>query len=444
MRVRFKKRVNAKYGPGAHLNIKNTFRIPSCPDCLKPHGSTCKFCLQSEEVHDITLDPEVEDPTLGPLKGQEAPSAAGVTSKQAGPDDVPSTSVAHDTDKPASATDQSVVAGDVDAENTHTQAIEKDLLFRCTQCKRAAHYACIPTRDAADVWQYSWDWHCNDCKTWGPIDAVLAWRPLDWDKMKSQDQASLPSNSPKRLDPGSPSKRPVQSSELPDPKAPWWNAEYLVKFKETSFRHATWVPHSWLYSAYRQRLRNFLVDGPLIDITPDNATRDGEDDVPDDHLENFNLSPMPDAFDKIPEEWLTPDRILDVRLKRKSGSGGDPRVLNMKNRISNDPAETIPRVSEMYVKWQGLPYDAATWEQGFPKEGDAQYADFVRAYSEYLKFRDLEIPRPSQNELSILDRARPRSQFKEVTVQPDFITLGKLMDFQLLGVSWLVSSVSFS
>lgn len=389
-------------------------------------------------MHDITKDPEIEDPTIGPLKDQEAPSAALPTEIKADSDQA----AKH---KPSDEAEKEPPMPDSTMQEDHSAiSSDKNLLSRCTQCRRAAHYSCIPTPDAVDQWQYSWDWHCDDCKAWGPIDAVLAWRPLDWEKARGVNDKTPPPASPKRLDPGSPGKRPAVTSDLPDHKLPWWNAEYLVKFKETSFRNATWVPHSWLYSAYRQRLRNFLVDGPLVDIKPDNSTRDGEEDVEEDHLENFNLAPTPDAFDKIPKEWLTPDRILDVSLRRKSGSGADPRVLNMKNRISNDPEHTISRISKIYVKWQGLPYDAATWEEGFPREGEPQYMDFVRAYSDYLKFRNVEIPRPGQKELAILDRARPRSQFKELTAQPDFITLGKLMDFQLLGVSWLVRFISFA
>lgn len=434
MRVRFKKMVNAKYGPGSHLNINKTFKIPSCPDCLKPKGSTCKFCLQSEKVRDITKEAEIIDPESGPSKDQVAPSSM--------PDGEQASKTASPGDTVPAITDTNVLADGVLPGQDLEMVIEsedKDLLFRCSQCRRAAHYSCIPTRDATDQWQYFWDWHCDDCKKWGPIDAILAWRPLDWNQaVEGKESTTQPASSPQRLITNSPGKRPEVGSEVPDHTAPWWNAEYLVKFKETSFRNATWVPHSWLFSAYKQRLRNFLVDGPLIDITPDNAVRDGEEDVVDDHLEDFSLLPTPDAFDKIPKEWLTPDRILDVRLKRKSGSGGDPRVINMKNRITNDPEDTISRISEMYVKWQGLPYDAATWEKGFPQEDEPQYGEFVRAYSDYLKFRNVEIPRPSPDELAILDRARPRSQFKEITNQPNFITLGKLMDFQLLGVSWLV------
>lgn len=429
MRVVFKKMVDSKYGAGAHLSINKTFKIASCPDCLKPEGSTCKFCRQKEPVRDIT---EGIEKSFGPSEDQSAPSsstAANDTSQKSVP-------AGDDTSKDASpghsTSEENPTGGNAEPAN------EKDLLFRCTQCRRTAHYSCIPDPHPADLWQYSWDWHCNDCKTWGPIDAVLAWQPLDWNESKADKDGTPAPSSPKRVAPSSPGKQPTLATEIPDHKAPWWNAGYLVKFKETSFRKATWVPHSWLFSAYKQRLRNFLVDGPLIDITPDNATRDGEDDVAEDHLENFSLQPTPNAFELIPKEWLTPDRVLDVRLKRKSGSGNDPRVLNMKNRISNDPEDTLSRVSEMYVKWQGLPYESATWETDIPKPDEPQYEHFLQAYGEYLKFRDVEIPKLSQKELAFLDRARPKSQFKELIEQPDFITLGKLMDFQLLGVSWLV------
>jgi len=117
----------------------------------------------------------------------------------------------------------------------------------------------------------------------------------------------------------------------------------------------------------------------------------------------------------------------------------------MKGRITNNPEETIERITSMYVKWQDLPYESATWETEFPNKEDPLYPEFLKAYGTYLSFRDVELPRPPSAVLNGLDKPRPQSQFKEITKQPDYITLGTLMDFQLLGVSWLVSAfVTFS
>lgn len=81
---------------------------------------------------------------------------------------------------------------------------------------------------------------------------------------------------------------------------------------------------------------------------------------------------------------------------------------------------------------------AATWEDDFPPENDPQHGDFLEAYSAFLRYRLIAIPRPSPSQMNELDRPRPAGTFEALAAQPEYITNGKLMDFQLEGVSWLV------
>ena len=62
----------------------------------------------------------------------------------------------------------------------------------------------------------------------------------------------------------------------------------------------------------------------------------------------------------------------------------------------------------------------------------------MRTYGIFLRFRHIAIPRPSFQQMTSLDKPRPTSQFNAIETQPDFIANGKLMDFQLEGLSWLV------
>lgn len=47
------------------------------------------------------------------------------------------------------------------------------------------------------------------------------------------------------------------------------------------------------------------------------------------------------------------------------------------------------------------------------------------------------VPRLSNAQMVKADAPRPKGSFKALTEQPDFITNGTLMDFQLDGVAWL-------
>jgi hypothetical protein len=224
-------------------------------------------------------------------------------------------------------------------ENSKSEA--RDLLFRCKTCKRGAHYACI--KESIHTWQYSNDWRCKNCVSWGSPDAMLAWRPVSKDTDISTSGPPL-----------SPNKRIIKPANLPDPKNPSEDAEYLVKFKEQSFRHVQWVPHAWLFAAHKGRLTHFLTKGPIIDIAPEQE----EDDDDEKGLDNFGLQANPDAIEKIPKEWSSPDRILEVFYWPKSSYGADYIPSANMKKLSDDPLESIDRIAKIYVKWQGLAYES--------------------------------------------------------------------------------------
>lgn len=61
----------------------------------------------------------------------------------------------------------------------------------------------------------------------------------------------------------------------------------------------------------------------------------------------------------------------------------------------------------------------------------------MHCYRVFLLGLKVSIPRLTQAQLNALDKPRPESQFVAPAEQPDFIKNGKLMDFQLEGVTWL-------
>lgn len=345
-----KHRIVAKHATGdkpkPYLDVNASFTTSECPDCSKAKGTRCFIC---KKVH--TVETKHKGDTV--VNGETTISLNQINESLA----KKSVENADDAAMEAPTAQEEPTAGGTGQTAADLQASGEDvpaLLFRCDSCRRPAHYGCIGSDDEIERWQEQENWVCSDCRTWGAPDAVLAWRSLDEKVNEAEGDSRLPlsqGNGSARK-PSSPGK-PTPPASLPSHKDITCEAEYLVKFQEESFRHAQWVPHAWLFAKYRQRLRNFLVKGPLIDIQPE---RTGEADEQEDHLDNFSLSPLPDAMDRIPKEWLTPDRILETKYKPRGG-WADVDSVNMKN-LTTVPEESISRIAKIYVKWQGLPYES--------------------------------------------------------------------------------------
>ena len=415
-----------------HLDVHRSYTIPACHRCLAPRGSCCMICGESEKPDDILakyhpLIRKVEEIVDG--EKSEARDKAKAEAKARGEE--------YHGSKVDLSVETNLAKRDTALQKSFS-IIHKDVMFRCQTCGRPAHYRCIPSRQATN-WQVRDDWSCGDCTSFSkPIDALLAWRRLDF-----EDKAAPPTPAEAaaaKAPPGSPSRRRI-TEKLPDYKDATEEAEYLVKFKEESFRKVVWVSHAWLIAKWPQRLRNFVQKGPSIEIRTENRDHDEEDD---DALEKFSLASNPYAINDIPKEWITPDRVLEVEYKRSGSSSATYDLIpsvNMKNRLSSDPQESLDRVGRMYIKWQGLAYESATWET-LSKKDDPQYPEFVRQYGIFLRFLKVQIARPNPQMLAMLDKPRPAGEYRAMTEQPEFTTNGQLMDFQLDGVSWLVRSES--
>ena len=336
------------------MNINRVYRFPLCPDCRKPKGIQCMICKSEEHIQRQThLDSNIKDEVeVVTRKGQTSTSAEGDAilnngRKQGVIQSAQQLSSSSPLAKqPDTAEDMGMefaaIKSTVDATtNKSGHPRMMDLLFRCQTCLRAAHYACLS--QSISTWQVANNWQCVSCTSWGTPDAVLAWRPMTNESTASKDLI---------VNFSSPSKRLVPPANLPSYKDPSENAEYLVKFKEQSFRQVEWVPHAWLRATYPARLRGFLTKGPSIDISPET----GEEVDDQDHLESFGLAPNPDGISKIPKEWLTPDRVLEVEYYPKKGNDLIPSA-NLKS-LGADPVDSIDRIARLYIKWQGLPYES--------------------------------------------------------------------------------------
>ncbi len=218
-----------------------------------------------------------------------------------------------------------------------TKEPSSELLFRCFTCKRVSHYAELPPKGDEDApaeiaETYQKNWLCNDCASFTyPLDKILAWRPYP--------ETALEENP----------LYPHYQDQLP--------REYLVKWEQRSFRRTSWVPHMWLLSTHPSKLKNFIITGPKVELLSVSEKKPAAVEEPDsifadDGSRDSSVKPTPprpqdaspDAESRIPPEWKTIDRILDLRLwyvgqqkskgkaKSKSKKGRSSKGKNSKTR----------------------------------------------------------------------------------------------------------------
>ncbi|THH02604.1 hypothetical protein EW026_g282 [Hermanssonia centrifuga] len=350
----------------------------------------------------------------------------------------------------------------------------KELLFRCSLCKRLAHYAHLPTpphvdplgdytaADRAEYYQTTTQWQCADCVSYiYTVEHILAWR-------------LFPENAVEPL---------RAAGELPDYKSAL-PREYLVKWADRSYRRTQWVPHMWLLATHANKLKNFIAGGSHITLLPEpildtdanamvieESTADlvGEEDTEDADKRSksasaqptFSLGPLPDADKRIQPGWKTVDRILDVllwrpekrikaRAKKPKNNGRKkirPGVIDVSadeaeqeeieqeheaalddgDQPSEDLTETVDeyekrtnrqlserdigRVIWGFFKWNGLGYDNAAWDSP-PREGTSPYNAFKAAFKKFIASREVACRRLSKKQIEIFDHL-PRDRFMQ-------------------------------
>ncbi|KAJ6604478.1 SNF2 family DNA-dependent ATPase [Mycena vulgaris] len=369
------------------------------------------------------------------------------------------------------------------------------LLFRCLLCKRLAHYEHLPSppdfpsdADIADVaLHYTTSWLCSDCSsfTFG-LDKILAWRPYP----------------PNAVEPPRSVREPV-NYKTPLPR------EYLVKWVDRSYRRTQWVPHMWLVSTNHAKLKNFLVDGPKVELLEEPADENTTDETNAAHYQvvvdsrDSSVKPgsvpkpaarpqdaTPDAERRIPPAWKTVDRVLELILWRprrsKQQKRGPPKKGKgkSKRRIESDDdsieaeeeaeaeraaafdhgeqpsslftesleewetrnkktfsIQNVDEVAWIFVKWDDLTYDEATWDSP-PRSVEPGYLAFKTALSRFIASRKVYIPIRDGAKGTKFDSRLKEGYSKHVLKNASELKLGqdpsfKLMDFQVDGFNWL-------
>lgn len=267
-----------------------------------------------------------------------------------------------------------------------------NVLFRCLRCYRAFHMHHLPAKaDTASIVdcsedkigterfkEYSHEWTCKECVTApGEIGSLVAWRPTDQE-----------------------SYEPGTSTDLMNED----DKEYLVRWKDTSYFRTAWMPGAWIWGITSASMRKAF------------ARRDN----------GINLPKMR-TEDAIPEDYLRIDIVLDVEYTNV-----------VKVHVEKVDMARIKEVRKALVKFKGLSYEDVVWEEPPEKEDSLRWNDFKSAYEDWVLGRYIHLP--AAHGLSVhLSKVRAQNFEAKVMLhaQPENLTGGTLMDYQLEGLNWL-------
>lgn len=267
-----------------------------------------------------------------------------------------------------------------------------NVLFRCVSCYRACHMYHLPPRTEtlsfANLSQdqiaterfgeYSQDWSCQDCVDLpAAIDRLIAWRPIDQDNYE-----------------------PGTSTEL----IPEDDKEYLVKFKNMSYFRTSWKSGAWVWGMTASSMRKAF------------ARRGNEKNLPKMRTE-----------DAIPEEYLRVDIVLDVEYTNV-----------VKVHVEKVDLARIKEVKKALVKFKGLGYEDVVWEEPPDAVDSQRWDDFKSAYEYWVLGRYVHVPAP-QSLSSHLIKVRGQNFEQKIMMhkQPEALTGGTLMEYQMEGLNWL-------
>ncbi|PSR90154.1 Protein CHROMATIN REMODELING like [Actinidia chinensis var. chinensis] len=197
------------------------------------------------------------------------------------------------------------------------------------------------------------------------------------------------------------SAEPMLLSHLFDSEPDWNEIEFLIKWKGQSHLHCQWKSFSEL-----QNLSGFK---KVI-----NYTKKVMEEV------RYRKSV---SREEIEVNDVSKEMDLDI-IKQNSQV---ERLIT--DRLGKDSSGDV--IPEYLVKWQGLSYAEATWE----REIDIEFAQ--DAINEY-KARQAVLS--IQGKMLDLQRKKSKASLRKLDEQPEWLKGGKLRDYQLEGLNFLVNS----
>uniref|UniRef100_A0A2P2MEX3 Protein CHROMATIN REMODELING 5 n=1 Tax=Rhizophora mucronata TaxID=61149 RepID=A0A2P2MEX3_RHIMU len=194
---------------------------------------------------------------------------------------------------------------------------------------------------------------------------------------------------------------PVLLSQWFDSEPDWNEMEFLIKWKGQSHLHCQWKSLSEL-----QNLSGFK---KVLNYTKK---------VAEDMRYRRTLTREEIEVNDVSKE-------MDLDLIKQNSQV--ERIIS--DRIFKDSYGDI--VPEYLVKWQGLSYAEATWEK------DKDIASAQDAIDEY---KAREAAMAVQGKMVDLQRKKGKASLRKLDEQPDWLKGGKLRDYQLEGLNFLVNS----
>ncbi|KAI1133302.1 PHD/FYVE-zinc-finger like domain-containing protein [Nemania abortiva] len=263
-----------------------------------------------------------------------------------------------------------------------------NVLFRCTGCKRGYHFHHLPAltvdmEDDQDITDNRLEeyaiagWVCKDCiDVKYKIHSLVAWRPVNRDKYLGQTNQHYDEDS----------------------------IEYLIRWMGRSHFHDTWMPGAWVFG---------VATGPMRQAF---------------HKRESSTYPKMDKAAAVEEEWLLADVLLNVKYRTQLRTSSKAEDL-----------ERIDDVTLIFVKFQGLGYDEVVWDEPPAKDSGALWEAFVTAYDEYLNGKYfVTVPDYKMRERITIYRSLDFGKDCELKSQPPQLKRGKLMEYQMEGVNFLL------
>ncbi|KAL2017009.1 hypothetical protein VTK56DRAFT_2690 [Thermocarpiscus australiensis] len=292
-----------------------------------------------------------------------------------------------------------------------------NVLFRCARCHRGWHYEHLPhpnqSRDPAiddplnlrkhRLEEYQITWLCKLCQETDEdkVDKIVAWRPRD----------------PKTYTNGQPITDFDEDS-----------LEYLLKWENKSYNHCMWMPGAWFYGVVHTNMRT-----SFIKRTFGEGADEGGDERHVDSLLRWTEK------EAIHDAWITPDIILDVQYAPRSSEDEKKyRSKSLKEKYEDD-LNRIYHVIRIYVKFEGLTYDDVVWDTPPSPDAEYIYEAYLEAYREYLNGKHFK-SEPWSNMKQRIEAFRQLNFLTSVEVkeQPKGLRRGKLMEYQLEGLNWML------
>ncbi|XP_010907831.1 protein CHROMATIN REMODELING 5 isoform X1 [Elaeis guineensis] len=194
---------------------------------------------------------------------------------------------------------------------------------------------------------------------------------------------------------------PLVLSTMSDSKPDWDEVEFYIKWKGQSYLHCQWKPVSDL-----QNLTGFKK--VLNYMKKVSEERKYKKALSREEAEVHDVSKEMEL--DLLKQYSQVERIFADRISRVDGD------------------EVVP---EYLVKWQGLSYAEATWE----KDTDIAFAQ--DAIDEY---KAREAAMAVQGKMVDFQRKKSKASLRKLDEQPEWLKGGKLRDYQLEGLNFLVNS----